>query len=204
MAIGMIGAARSAEPYRQTEDDAALVARAKDDPHAFGLLYDRYAERVYRYCYRRLGSREAAEDATSAVFVNALAALPRYREGGSFAAWLFAIAHHAVIDAYRQHGADASLEEAGDRIDLDPSPEEAALAHETRTTIWGLVTKLPADQRRVVELRLAGLTGAEIATSMGRSRLSVKMLQFRAMSTLRRRLDAIERGDALEANCDHV
>ena len=77
-------------------------------------------------------------------------------------------------------------------------------SRETRTTIWELVTTLPADQRRVVELRLAGLTGAEIAKSMGRSRLAVKMLQFRAISALRRRLGATKQEDAQEANRDHL
>jgi RNA polymerase sigma-70 factor (ECF subfamily) len=197
MAIGMIEAGRSAGFYPDVdEDDAALVARAKDDPRAFGLIYDRYAERIYRYCYRRLGTREAAEDATSVVFVNALAALPRYRERGSLTSWLFAIAHRTVIDAYRRQEPVASLSDVDERIDLDPSPEETALAKETSTTIWSHVSLLPADQRQVIELRLAGLTGAEIAEAMGRSRLSIKMLQFRAISALRRRLGAAEQGEA--------
>ena len=70
-------------------DEAAIVARARLDRRAFGPLYARYAERVYRYCHRRLGIREAVKDATSLVFAKALAALPELR-GGSFAAWLFA------------------------------------------------------------------------------------------------------------------
>lgn len=138
MAIGMTGAVRSAELHVDAgDDDATLVALAQEDPRAFGLIYDRYAERVYRYCYRRLGTREAAEDATSVVFVNALAALPRYRERGSLASWLFAIAHRAVIDAYRRHEVVTSLQDDEERIDLGPSPEETVLARETQTTIWG-------------------------------------------------------------------
>ena len=59
------------------------MARALHDRQAFGLLYDRYVDPVYRYCYGRLGSREEAEDATSLIFARALAALPTHR-GGSF------------------------------------------------------------------------------------------------------------------------
>jgi DNA-directed RNA polymerase specialized sigma24 family protein len=47
---------------------------------------------------------------------------------------------------------------------------------------------LPADQRRVIELRLAGLTGAEIAGVLNRSVAAVKMLQLRAMTRLRSEL----------------
>ncbi len=82
-------------------DEAELVARAQREPQAFAPLYARYAEPVYRYCYRRLGSPEAAADATSQTFAQALAALPRYR-AGSFRAWLFAIAANVVADAHRR------------------------------------------------------------------------------------------------------
>lgn len=66
-------------------DDAALVADARSQPEKFAVLYERYLNQVYRYCYLRLGSREAAQDATSETFLKALAGIGRYR-GGSFAA----------------------------------------------------------------------------------------------------------------------
>ena len=83
------------------DDDAALVAAARNDPRAFGALYECYLNPVYGYCYVRLGSREAAEDLTSEVFIKALAGLDCYR-GGLFVAWLFRIARNVVIDAQRR------------------------------------------------------------------------------------------------------
>ena len=74
--------------------DQALVERAQRNPAAFEGLYDRYLDPIYAYCHRRLGTRELAEDATSQVFVQALAALPRFR-AHSFRAWLYTIAHNA-------------------------------------------------------------------------------------------------------------
>jgi RNA polymerase sigma-70 factor, ECF subfamily len=165
-------------------EEAAAVARARADPHAFAPLYDRYLDPVYRYCYRRLGSREAAEDATGVVFAKALAALPAYRDG-SFRGWLFAIAHNVVADGHRRKRPEAPLEAAGDPPDRAPTPEEAALAADERRSVRALLAALPPDQRRVLELRLAGLTGAEIATALGRSVAAVKMLQLRAMTRLR-------------------
>lgn len=84
------------------DDDAWLVAEAKQDPHAFAPLYTRYFDLVYRYGVRRLGVTEAAADATGQVFAKALAALPRYRDDApSFRSWLFAIAHNVIIDGGR-------------------------------------------------------------------------------------------------------
>lgn len=90
-------------------DEDALVARAQGDRHAFAELYRQYVPAVYRYCLRRLGSVEAAEDATSQIFTQALVALPQYRPG-SFRAWLFTIAHHVVVDAVRRRRPTATTD----------------------------------------------------------------------------------------------
>lgn len=175
------------DPGEVTE--AEIVARVACEPEAFAALYDRYVGPIYRYCLTHLGSREAAEDATSQVFANALAALPRYRERGNFGGWLFAIARNVITDQHRQRagivvGADR------DRTDPAPSPEDRALIDETRQELRALLAQLPANQRRAVELRLAGLTGVEVALVLGRSHRAVKMLQFRAIGKLRRLLEA--------------
>src|SRR3954470_18300141 len=89
-------------------DEHGIVERSRHDPHAFSPLYARYAASIYGYCYHRLGSQQAAEDATSVIFAKALTALPSY-QGPSFRAWLFGIAHHVVADAQRGRRPDASL-----------------------------------------------------------------------------------------------
>jgi hypothetical protein len=59
------------------------VARAQQgEREAFGVLYDRYLPRVYAYCYRLLGEREAAEDANTEVFMRTLSALYRPTTSG--------------------------------------------------------------------------------------------------------------------------
>ena len=171
--------------------EAELVARAKADREAFAPLYQRYLDPVYRYCYGCLGSKEAAEDATSLVFARALAALPTCRDG-SFRSWLFAIAHNVVVDARRRGRPLASLEEADGIADPGPggSPEGEVLAAEGDRALRALLDRLPEDQRQVVELRLAGLTGPEIAGALGRSHAAVRIAQFRAYSRLRAMLGA--------------
>src|SRR6478752_2398833 len=81
--------------------DSKLVADAKLDRNAFGPLYDRYFDRVFRYCFYRLGDWAEAEDAAGDIFANALAALPKLRDGereDGFRCWLFTIAHNVVAN----------------------------------------------------------------------------------------------------------
>jgi RNA polymerase sigma-70 factor, ECF subfamily len=179
-----------------------LVVRAKDDRTAFAALYRLYFDPIYRFCYRRLGGHDAAEDAASLVFAKALAALPAYREGeGSFRSWLFTIAYRVVTDEYRGWRPSEPLEAAAWVTDPAPSPEERFLAAEERGRLTALLARLPEDQRRVLELRRAGLSGAEIAETLGRSHAAVKMLQSRAVARLRSLLAAED--DATDTEVRH-
>jgi RNA polymerase sigma factor (sigma-70 family) len=177
--------ADAAEP-----DDATLAARAAGDPAAFAPLYARYIRPIYRYCYRRLGTHEAAEDATSQTFVKALGAIGQFEDQreGSFRAWIFTIADRVVTDVYRRRRPDADLAAAAEVVDGHLGPEDLAVAHEERRRVQALLAALPEEQRRVVLLRLAGLNGPEIAAVLGRHPAAVKSTQFRAYTRLRRLL----------------
>lgn len=181
--------------------DAALVAAARADRQAFALLYRRYVDPVYRYCHRRLGGKEAAEDATSLVFARALASLPSYRDSaGTVRGWLFGIAHHAVVDALRARRPEAPLPTAAETIDPAPTPEDLALAAEAQRSLRDLLTRLSPDQRDVIELHLAGLTGPEVATALGRSHDAVRAIQSRAVARLRVLLTADPRREARDGD----
>jgi RNA polymerase sigma-70 factor (ECF subfamily) len=177
----------AAESAGTPPDEAELIAAARLDPRAFAPLYQSYFDPVFRYCLRCLGDREEAADATQEIFARALRALPRYRDH-AFRPWLFTIAHNVIADSHRQRRRrppDAPPAAADDRADPDPGPEEAALAAEARRSVHRYLAQLPPDQRAVVELRLADLTGKEVAAVLSRSLGSVKIAQHRAFARLR-------------------
>lgn len=172
--------------------DEELVARARSDPEAFSILYLQYVNPIYRYCFRRLGSREAAEDATSQVFLQALTALPAYR-AKCFRSWLFTIARNATIDCYRAEQSDDDRIRAVSPVRCDPSPEVETIAVEERQTLQALLMELPLHQREVIELHLAGLRGPEVARVVGRSHVAVRAIRSRAMARLRQRAAELRR-----------
>jgi RNA polymerase sigma-70 factor, ECF subfamily len=175
---------RAAPPVAAGDrDEVAIIALARRAPAASAPLYQEYLGPVYRYCYRRLGSREAAEDATSLVFERALRALPTFR-GASFRAWLFTIAHNAVTDAYRRRGVTPPLAEALEIADPAPPPEQLALLADEQRLLMTALALLPADQRHVIELRLSGIPSVDVAEILDRSPQAVRALQLRATRRL--------------------
>lgn len=187
----------------QVGDELTVIAASLRDPRAFAPIYEKYFPLVHGYCLRRLSTPENAADATSQIFVNAIQSLPKFkpnpsRSGSSFRSWLFTIARNVVIDSYRRTRPHLSLDKtaADDETNLahliadsDPTPEELAIASETRSNLETMLTKLPDRQAAIIELRLAGLTNAEIADVLNLSYPAVRSAQYRAMLTLRELLN---------------
>lgn len=165
-----------------------LIAAARRDRRHFAELYERYSVRVYRYCYFRLSERQAAEDATSEVFLRAMRGLDGFR-GGDFLAWLFAIARNVVATSYRSRKPQESLDTAGDLADLADGPEQLALLQAERAALRRAIDSLPNHQRQAVEFHLAGVSVKDSARALGKSPEAVKMLRFRALQGLRAALD---------------
>jgi RNA polymerase sigma factor (sigma-70 family) len=168
--------------------DATLVEVAQRNLEAFTTLYERYADPVLNYCYHRLGTWAEAEDAAQQVFLHVYTALGRFRDReGSFRSWLFTVAHHEV--ANRQRGQrrhpTVTLMEAEVLCDQGPTPEDQAIAADRQDRVRVLLSHLSDDQRRVLELRLAGLTDLEIGAVLGRRPGAVRGVQARGVAHLR-------------------
>lgn len=166
--------------------DADLVHATLADPTRFADLYGRYFDLVFAYCLRRLDDPTVAEDAAAAIFSRAFAAIGSCRQPERFRPWLFTIAHHEVTDRYRAGRPVTDLDAVAHTLrDPDRSPEEQAIAADEGRALRRAVAALPDDQRHVIELRLAGLSGPEMAAVMGRRHGAIRALQHRAFQRLR-------------------
>lgn len=169
--------------------DSTLVGRAlSGDRVAFAELYRRYVVAIYDFCFYRLGNREAAEDATQAVFTRAIGGLADCRQPEAFRSWLFGIARHVVMDVYRANTRSSAAFDLAEEIeDRSPSPERLALAAEEHARVSRARAGLNADERELLDLLQQELTDEEIATILGKRHGAVRTAHYR----LRRKLRAL-------------
>jgi len=187
------------EPSQPAEspDDSYVVELvdrvvAVRDARAFGELYDRFVERVYRYVYFRTGSHTEAEDLTEQVFLKAWEAIGRYRwQGRPFLAWLYRLAHNAHIDHVRSQRPTTSL--TNDQRPLDLASPSASV--ELRRTldaevIAGALAELTIEQQQVIVMKfIEGLDNEQIAQLMDKREGAIRALQMRALMSMRRVLE---------------
>jgi RNA polymerase sigma-70 factor (ECF subfamily) len=179
-----------------TEPDEAvkaLVARAQaGDPEAFGELYDRYVDLVYRYVYYRVGGQQLAEDLTSEAFLRALRRITSFTwQGRDIGAWFITIARNLIADHYKsgRYRLEVTTADMLDADQAEDGPEGAVLDSLTNATLLEAVKQLNPEQQECVVLRfLQGLSVAETALAMGKNEGAIKALQYRAVRTLGRLL----------------
>lgn len=172
-------------------DERAIIAAALRDPAAFAPLYERYAPAVYRLCYRAVNNAATAEDLAARVFVLAIERLDRYveRSGATFRSWLFAIARNVVVDNWRTSHTVHLPEGVTDYLPSPaPGPEELSVHATEMEALVAALGTLTVRHRTIIELRLSGLTTAEIADVLDLSVSAVKSAQTRAYANLRAEL----------------
>ena len=146
-------------------------------------LYRRHVRPLYTFVYSKVGNREAAEDITSEVFTKALTHLDPTREEHSIVAWLYRVAHNAVVDYWRAGcGARVIALEEARTARRSPPTTDVMRQEQAAIRARALLAQLPAHYRAVLSYRvLDGLSVAETARCMGTSEGNVKILQHRAL-----------------------
>jgi RNA polymerase sigma-70 factor (ECF subfamily) len=187
----LIRAENLLKALRKEADERLLIEAAQKNPARFAELYENNFERVYAYVVRRVGDRAETEDLTSEVFHHALANLQRFEwRGIPFAAWLYRIAANLISDRWQRSGREVADEAQMELAQVSPAAIEEV---ERKATLFRLVDTLPAEQRRVVVLRFVEEKSIkEVAREIRKTEGAVKQLQFRAISSLRARMEGAD------------
>lgn len=167
------------------ESTEVLVGRARaGDRDAYGELFNRFHDEIYRFAARRLGDPSLGQDVAADTFVDAFGALGRFAwRGVPFEAWLYTIARRRIADQMRARTRRARAE----------SQEQAAFHDDhSRGVIDSvdmreMISKLPGAERDVIELRfMEDLDVEQTASRLGKRPGAVRVAQHRALARLRR------------------
>jgi RNA polymerase sigma-70 factor, ECF subfamily len=166
-----------------------FVRLAQDgDGEAFGQLYDRYVDMVFRFIYFRVNDRALAEDFTSETFLRALRRISTISyQGRDIGAWFITIARNIVLDHLKsaRHRLELTTADTLEGKEHVASTEEAVLDVLQSERLMQAVAQLGDEQRECVMLRFVhGLSVSETAGVMGKNDGAIKALQHRAVRKL--------------------
>lgn len=174
-------------------NERQLVLQAQDgNSEAFGQLYDAYMERIYRFVYFRVEDQQTAEDITSQVFLKAWSNLDRFQFSRTpYLAWLYTIAHNAVIDHYRTRKVTTAL----DDVQLSQPDHSEVVENDIDLTaemqsVKKALQALTDDQQKVLTLKfIEGMSNNEIARHLGKREGAIRALQMRGLQALAKQLE---------------
>ncbi len=175
------------------ESEKELLENALSNLSAFNELYALYFPRIYAYINYRVGGVQDAEDIVASTFLKATERLGQFewRGDGSFAAWLFRIAHDLVVDSYRRDGKvpdSVSIDELPDIRSDSVLPDDAALRNEEFEYLRQLIGTLSPRRQEIITLRFfGGLRNKEIAGILGLDERTVASHLCRGLEDLHRK-----------------
>lgn len=183
------------ENLKNMTDDVLVKLYLEGNNVAFDTLLERYQDKLYRYIFFLVRSREVTEDLFQETFVKAIVNLQqgRYQSDGKFAAWITRIAHNLVIDLFRQERNENLISNDESEIDLlnnakfsEGTIESQMVNKQVLKDVARLVEELPEAQREVVRMRffenksfkeIAESEGISINTALGRVRYAISNMR---------------------------
>ncbi len=171
------------------DNEKLLVEQARQDPAAFGVLYDRYVDRIFVYAARLMQDEGVAQDVTAVTFEKALTHIRRYEwQGSSFAPWLYRIARNEAMSRLRRQKWLSPRQWFG-QTELRVT-ETAVQTRQTNQAIHRALARLRPQDSDIIVLRyLEELSADDVANILACSTNTVYVRLHRALARLRAELE---------------
>lgn len=179
---------------KNVEEDDRLVGLAKNDREAFGRLYSKYWESVYRFVYRRIMDEERVKDIAQAVFIKAMLNIKKYEPRGyAFSSWLFRIALNEIADAVKKEKSLGIVDvpaEGKEELESDP---ELGLRDIQLEQLVEALGKSSAEDVELIELRFFEKRRLkEVAEILEISETNCKVRMHRTMKRLKATIEQLK------------
>jgi RNA polymerase sigma-70 factor, ECF subfamily len=178
--------------------DQELVAKTvAGESAAYGCLYDRYVEQIYRFVYFRVSNRQDAEDLTEAVFLKTYESIQnKRRKIDQIKLWFYRTARNLVIDYYRTYKTSLHLDELGEFRADQVSLESHLVEEESQRRLKKAVEMLEPEQQMIIACRFVNrLSHEETSQVLGIKADNLRVLQHRALKKLRKILEECQENE---------
>ena len=173
---------------RASADQDLLAKILKGEKHAFGILYQKYIDQIYNYIYFQVkGNKQEAEDLTEEVFLRCFQmVLQKSEKNKNFRALVYTIARNLVIDNFRGNKNEVDIDKLEISSNTVWNPEETLEKSQLSKILSEAIQDLRPNLQEVIILRyILEFDTDEIAEIMGISNNYVRVLQFRALQSLK-------------------
>jgi RNA polymerase sigma-70 factor (ECF subfamily) len=175
------------------KEERDLVEKARNgESEAFGVLYDKYFDPIYRFIYLKTRSKVDAEDISHQVFLSAWQRIEKYEfQGFPFSSWLYKIASNAVIDHWRTKKPDVSIDLVKEDFLKDVPDFHEDVDRKLKIKLVGnAITRLEPDQQNVIIMKFVDeLSNKEIAGALDKTEGAIRVIQHRALRQLKKTLE---------------
>jgi RNA polymerase sigma-70 factor (ECF subfamily) len=182
----------------QENEHSGIVVRARNDAAALGALYDKYYERIYRFCVHRLYCKAVAEDVTSSTFLAVAGKIGEFGgvTEGEFQAWLYAIAANHANSYIRKNLRQQELLKANASIIIKQEQGSHPLSPDW-PAVYSAIRKLKPLSQTIITLRyFENLTHEQIAKVVDKKPSSVRVILHRSIKALRKQLKTVSDGES--------
>ena len=177
---------------RQPDEIKLIKQSQKGNAEAFAVLYDRHLKPIYRFILLKVNHRQEAEDICQRVFLKAWQHISGFIPKQPFSSWLYRIARNAVIDYWRTKKVVLTLSNPSLKESLKTEfALETTLDKELQIQkVWQALRQLNQDQQDVLLMRFVeNLSHQEIAKIIGKTEGATKVIQHRAIKSLKKILE---------------
>lgn len=164
-------------------DEMLLVRLRAGDSAAFDALYERYERKLFGFCLRYVGNREAAEEIFHDAWLAVLAERETVILPGRFPAWLFRVARNLCLNRLRARRRSGEAFLAVETPAPDPADEASR-----RAVVASAASELPPRLADVYRLRADGMSYEEVAEALGIPVGTVRSRLHETVTALKRKV----------------
>ena len=158
----------------------------------FEKVYEEYFSKIYNFMFYKVLNKEISEDLTSEFFIKLLTKLNTFDESkANLNTWLYTVAQNSVIDYFRGHKIEMSVDDQDNPIELpvDYELEKNIIESEDRKALYEALTKVEDRTRKLLSLKyFLDMSNKEISSVTGINESTVSTICLRGIEKIKKHL----------------